>query len=149
MPEHSVTAYKTGIITVESEHFDTRMTPEAGDVRIVSSELDLINDIIDKVLEHDPDVVAGWEVQAASWGYLEARGKTFGVYCKHVPVYDRSLTCPSRPRCERCNMSRADSTTGWGLRRMGFAKHIDAKNCRTARAQCVEDNARRAFAQYV
>ena len=79
MPEHSVAAYKTGFITVESEHFNTHMAPKAGDIRIVSSELDLINDIIDKVLELDPDIIAGWEVQAASWGYLEARGKTFGL----------------------------------------------------------------------
>lgn len=79
MAEHSVIAYKTGIITVDSEYFHTRLAPEVGEVRIVSNELDLINDIIDKVLELDPDILAGWEIQAASWGYLETRGKTFGM----------------------------------------------------------------------
>jgi DNA polymerase zeta len=79
MPEHTVAACKTGIVIIESEHFDARMSPRARDISIVSNELDLINGIIDKVLELDPDIVAGWEVQAASWGYLEARGRTFGV----------------------------------------------------------------------
>lgn len=83
MAEHSVAACKTGVVIVESEHFDARMTPHSAEISIVSSELDLINGIIDKVLELDPDIVAGWEVQAASWGYLEARGRTFGVCCNH------------------------------------------------------------------
>ena len=80
IPEYSITACKTGIIIVESEHFDARMATHAGDVHMVPSELDLINTIIDEVLELDPDIVVGWEVQAASWGYLEARGRTFGVF---------------------------------------------------------------------
>lgn len=70
--------YKTGIIIVESEHFDRRMMPRVGEVNVVSNELDLINTTIDMVLELDPDILAGWEVQAASWGYLEARGRSFG-----------------------------------------------------------------------
>ncbi|KAF8516147.1 hypothetical protein BU17DRAFT_92979 [Hysterangium stoloniferum] len=70
---------RTGIIFVTSQGFDVRMAHGAQDVSAVSCELDLINSLIDLVLELDPDIVAGWEVQAASWGYLEARGRTFGL----------------------------------------------------------------------
>jgi DNA polymerase zeta len=48
------------------------------DVEFVDNELDLINNIIDKVVDLDPDVIVGWEVQNASWGYLAVRGRTFG-----------------------------------------------------------------------
>ncbi|KAF8581637.1 hypothetical protein K439DRAFT_1635972 [Ramaria rubella] len=78
--EDSTTAgYKTGIVAVESERFDARMIRNILNVKIMSNELDLINSIIDIVLDFDPDILAGWEVQAASWGYLEARGRTFGL----------------------------------------------------------------------
>ena len=78
--QHMDTGYKTAIIAVESDRFDARMARNAGEVIVVSSELDLINGIVDRVLALDPDIVAGWEVQAASWGYLQARGRTFGVF---------------------------------------------------------------------
>lgn len=48
-------------------------------------ELDLINRIIDVVRELDPDIIVGWDVQTASWGYLNARANTYGIvflpYC--------------------------------------------------------------------
>ncbi|KAI6136646.1 hypothetical protein F5141DRAFT_1208970 [Pisolithus sp. B1] len=47
--------------------------------RVLSSELDLINRLIDVVIELDPDIVLGWEVQVASWGYLHARGNYYGI----------------------------------------------------------------------
>ena len=39
----------------------------------------MINRLIDVVNELDPDIVTGWEVQAASWGYLSARASTYGM----------------------------------------------------------------------
>ena len=42
------------------------------------NELDLFNRLIDLIIEIDPDILTGWEVQAGSWGYLEARGQTYG-----------------------------------------------------------------------
>ena len=45
---------------------------------VVSDELELINSVIDLVLDLDPDMIVGWEIQAASWGYLSARAGTFG-----------------------------------------------------------------------
>ncbi|TCD71522.1 DNA polymerase zeta [Steccherinum ochraceum] len=46
---------------------------------VVDSELDLLNRAIDIVNEHDPDIIIGWEVQAMSWGYLDARARTYGL----------------------------------------------------------------------
>ncbi|KAF9526453.1 hypothetical protein CPB83DRAFT_462528 [Crepidotus variabilis] len=43
------------------------------------SELDLINGLIDLVMELDPDILTGWELQMNSWGYLEARGRTLSL----------------------------------------------------------------------
>ncbi|KAH9081664.1 hypothetical protein EDB83DRAFT_2502933 [Lactarius deliciosus] len=47
--------------------------------QIVATELDLLNAAIDLVLELDPDIIAGWEVQSSSWGYLGARGSQNGL----------------------------------------------------------------------
>lgn len=33
---------------------------------------------MDIVIELDPDIVVGWEVQTASWGYMSIRGRHFG-----------------------------------------------------------------------
>lgn len=45
---------------------------------VLPTELDIINKLVDIVLELDPDIITGWEVQNSSWGYLEARSGTFG-----------------------------------------------------------------------
>ena len=45
----------------------------------VSGELDLINRTVDIVQELDPDIIVGWDVQLASWGYLSARANTYGA----------------------------------------------------------------------
>ncbi|KAJ7615302.1 hypothetical protein DFH06DRAFT_1062847 [Mycena polygramma] len=49
------------------------------EVKIVSAELDLLNHIVDMVVDLDPDIVVGWEIQAASWGYLNERGGQYGL----------------------------------------------------------------------
>lgn len=43
------------------------------------TELDLLNGVIDLTVDLDPDIVVGWDVQTMSWGFLEARAKTFGI----------------------------------------------------------------------
>ncbi|EUC53889.1 DNA polymerase, partial [Rhizoctonia solani AG-3 Rhs1AP] len=48
-------------------------------IEIVSSELDLLNTLIDLVREFDPDILAGWQVQTASWGYIDARCHSTGL----------------------------------------------------------------------
>jgi DNA polymerase zeta len=52
----------------------------------VPSELDLINRTIDLTLQLDPDIIVGWDIQNASWGYLLDRARTYGMY-----VYDVSF----------------------------------------------------------
>jgi DNA polymerase zeta len=47
--------------------------------QIVATELDLLNTLVDLVLDLDPDVISGWEVQSSSWGYLGARGEQYGL----------------------------------------------------------------------
>lgn len=47
-------------------------------MEVLATELELINRFIDIVIDLDPDIVLGWEVQAASWGYLWARGNHYG-----------------------------------------------------------------------
>ncbi|OBZ79777.1 DNA polymerase zeta catalytic subunit [Grifola frondosa] len=66
----------TGIIAVEDNNFG-----RLRDIKMdtVSSELELLNRLIDIVVDLDPDIVVGWEVQAASWGYLDARAHTYGL----------------------------------------------------------------------
>jgi DNA polymerase zeta len=39
------------------------------------SELDLINRLTDIVREFDPDVLAGYELQSSSWGYVIERAR--------------------------------------------------------------------------
>jgi DNA polymerase zeta len=46
----------------------------------VSSELELLNRVVDTVVELDPDIIVGWDVQIASWGYLNARGQRYGLF---------------------------------------------------------------------
>jgi DNA polymerase zeta len=50
------------------------------EIQIVDSELDLINATIDVVNDLDPDIVVGWDTQLSSWGYLQARGASYGEY---------------------------------------------------------------------
>lgn len=48
-------------------------------LEILMNELDLLNRLMDLTVEIDPDILTGWEVQAGSWGYIEARGQTYGL----------------------------------------------------------------------
>lgn len=48
-------------------------------IDVVSTELALLNQIVDIVVDLDPDIVVGWEIQAASWGYLNERGRQYGL----------------------------------------------------------------------
>lgn len=72
-------ACRSGIIAVESEQFRPRRLRSVK-ADFVGSELELLNTLIDVIGGLDPDIISGWEVQAASWGYLSARGRTYGGY---------------------------------------------------------------------
>ena len=45
------------------------------EVEAETSELDLINRIVDIVRDYDPDILAGYEVHGGSWGYLIERAR--------------------------------------------------------------------------
>lgn len=45
------------------------------DVDEESSELDLINRMVDIVRNHDPDILTGYEVHGSSWGYMIERAR--------------------------------------------------------------------------
>lgn len=77
---------QSGIVVVESKHFHPARL-RTFSIEYVSTELDLLNTIIDIVMEFDPDIIVGWEVQAASWGYLSARARHYG------PSFPSSLRC--------------------------------------------------------
>ncbi|KAF9568379.1 hypothetical protein CPC08DRAFT_402859 [Agrocybe pediades] len=43
------------------------------------TELELLNCLADLVNDFDPDILTGWELQLQSWGYIQARSKTYGL----------------------------------------------------------------------
>ncbi len=68
---------ESDIIVVDSDQLNPRRLRSLK-AEFVDSELELLNRLIDVILELDPDILSGWEVQAASWGYLSARGRSYG-----------------------------------------------------------------------
>lgn len=78
---------ETGILVVEDAQVDARRIRD-WTFETVYGELDLINRIIDIVQELDPDIIVGWDVQVASWGYLSARANTYGA---DIPVFRITL----------------------------------------------------------
>lgn len=69
----------TGIVAIDNSQLDKRKLRD-WTLDQVDTELDLINRIIDMVNELDPDIVTGWEVQAASWGFISDRASTYGTF---------------------------------------------------------------------
>ncbi|KAI0275058.1 hypothetical protein BC834DRAFT_965498 [Gloeopeniophorella convolvens] len=70
--------FRRGVILTENPLLDSRSLRDVAS-QVVKTELDLLNAVIDLVLNLDPDVVTGWEVQNSSWGYLSARGAQFDM----------------------------------------------------------------------
>lgn len=66
----------TGIIAIQNVQLNSRRIRDYH-LDIVDTELDLLNRISDIVGEFDPDILTGWEVQRASWGYLNSRAKQY------------------------------------------------------------------------
>lgn len=48
-------------------------------MELFDDEVDLLNGLADLVIELDPDILTGWEVQLNSWGFVEARACTRGT----------------------------------------------------------------------
>ena len=71
--------HKSGVVTVQNDRTDPKRLRDHP-IETVGTELDLLNRVTDIIVEFDPDILAGWEIQSASWGYCDARGKTYGMY---------------------------------------------------------------------
>ncbi|KAF7784324.1 hypothetical protein Agabi119p4_489 [Agaricus bisporus var. burnettii] len=66
----------TGVIAIQNIQLNPRRIRDFH-LEIVDTELDLLNRLSDIVAELDPDILTGWEVQQASWGYLWLRAKHY------------------------------------------------------------------------
>lgn len=71
------------------------------DVRpnFVPDEISLINLLIERVWEWDPDILSGWEVQANSWGYVTHRTAIYhegarGRFCPSASPATDACACP-------------------------------------------------------
>ncbi|GJJ09693.1 hypothetical protein Clacol_003917 [Clathrus columnatus] len=98
-------------LVIGEEEINPVLLGDFADLEIFENELDLINATIDLVLTLDPDILVGWEVQGASWGYLEARGKEFGL-----DICDSIGRGPARPM--------GNSSDQWGLRTTSTLKVV-------------------------
>ncbi|QLQ81416.1 hypothetical protein HG537_0F01770 [Torulaspora globosa] len=69
----------TGIMVLKDpdadEHYEQRIQKAAGDIPVAfyEDEFDLLDSLIDIVLIIDPDILSGFELHTASWGYLIER----------------------------------------------------------------------------
>ena len=79
--------YQSGVVAVHNDHIDPKRLRDHP-IETVDTELELLNRITDIIVEFDPDILVGWEIQTASWGYCDVRGKVYGM----PPVSD--VTAP-------------------------------------------------------
>jgi DNA polymerase zeta len=75
-------ACETGKIVVNSRHTHPARLRDIS-ATFVDRELDLINCIVDVILDLDPDIILGWEIQSTSWGYLNIRCACYGLPLSH------------------------------------------------------------------
>ena len=59
-------------MAVESEFLQPNRMRDS-QIELFENEVDLINGLIDRVKDWDPDVLTGWEIQNGSWGYVSER----------------------------------------------------------------------------
>lgn len=76
----------TGIILLESEGPEVKRSGLSHlAVEVVDTELELLNTLIDKVRELDPEIIAGYECHNGSWGYVIERAQRqygeLGSFC--------------------------------------------------------------------
>ncbi|MBW0474801.1 hypothetical protein O181_014516 [Austropuccinia psidii MF-1] len=74
----------SGVIVVDEKLDNSRFSEQLASrkyalgqcyVEVVDSELSLLNSLIDKVRGWDPEVLAGYELENWSWGYVMQRGR--------------------------------------------------------------------------
>ncbi|KAF8168090.1 hypothetical protein B0H34DRAFT_786325 [Crassisporium funariophilum] len=97
-----------GVLVLQDAQFEQRRLRHAK-IEAYATELDLLNRLVDLVIELDPDILTGWEVQCTSWGYVEARGRSHGL---DIP----SILSRAPPR------GSGGGTDQWGLRKTSTFK---------------------------
>ncbi|KAF9481424.1 hypothetical protein BDN70DRAFT_831218 [Pholiota conissans] len=70
---------ESGVCIVQSEQLLPKRLGRHLNIEVFPTELDLLNQVVDLVIQFDPDILIGWEVQNNSWGYIEARGTIHGL----------------------------------------------------------------------
>jgi DNA polymerase zeta len=97
-----------GIIVLSSEGDLAKKISKQVVVRVEeeSTELDLINRVVDIVRMYDPDILAGYEVHRGSWGYLMERAGH---------KYDYNLSEELSRTISQSNSRFKLDITGWGL----------------------------------
>lgn len=83
---------QTGVLAVQTPQLNQKRLQKI-EVETLETELDILNRLIDLILELDPDILTGWDVQLNSWGYLEARS---GVHGKRFGLNDTEAYFPQR-----------------------------------------------------
>ncbi len=116
-----------GAIIISSEHLNKNRI-RCISFEEVSSELEALNSLVDVVVELDPDIVTGWEVQQGSWGYVNSRAAIYGSLLVFILLSQRS----TKPGYEFLDLiSRAparravnDNNDQWGSRHTSTIKVI-------------------------
>jgi DNA polymerase elongation subunit (family B) len=86
-----------GVIAVEHPTLNLRRCGLIScEIDVVETELDLINAFVDKVRTWDPEILAGFEIQNLSWGYLLERGQKYSEHHFRFPRYRDLLDFPVR-----------------------------------------------------
>ncbi|KAI9719527.1 MAG: DNA polymerase zeta [Chrysothrix sp. TS-e1954] len=75
--DHGSSGIRVGILALaQDDSVGQRINKEVPvEVEYESTELDLINRLVDIVREFDPDILTGYEVHNGSWGYLIERAR--------------------------------------------------------------------------
>lgn len=69
---------RNGILVTETGRFHQDRLANLP-AEVFPSELDLLNTFADIVVNLDPDILVGWEIERGSWGYLDARARHYGI----------------------------------------------------------------------
>lgn len=75
--KHESEPMQTGILTLSSGRLN-KSRLQYMPIEEAATELDLLNMLVDIVIQLDPDILTGWEVQKSSWGYCNTRAAHYG-----------------------------------------------------------------------
>ncbi|KAF8909030.1 hypothetical protein CPB84DRAFT_1813269 [Gymnopilus junonius] len=100
-----------GMLTIQNPQIHRERLQQVK-VEIFHTELDMLNRFVDLVIELDPDILTGWELQLSSWGYLDARSHTYSL-----ALSDLVSRAPSR-------LSKTSENDQWAYRKTSTFKVV-------------------------